>query len=115
MAMAVIKPCGGEGHKEATEVSTLTRMEPRCSCFVQHLMPAGTEIGGADANYPDVFEQTLLPVMAQQPQWWPEPRRCLLSPLLVVHPDELRRTRCASCNRHILVHRRVLPSAACAP
>jgi hypothetical protein len=33
---------------------------------------AGTEISGADASYPQVFQQQLLPLMAQHRQWWPE-------------------------------------------
>ena len=36
------------------------------------LATAGTEISGADANYPEVYEQQLLPVMRQHRQWWPE-------------------------------------------
>lgn len=35
----------------------------------------GTEISGTDASYPQVYEETLLPLMRQQPQWWPEAHR----------------------------------------
>ena len=45
---------------------------------------AGTEIRNADANYPEVYEETVLPVILQRPEWWPKrcrqpvPRQCHL-------------------------------------
>lgn len=31
----------------------------------------GTEIEGADANYTEIFQQTVLPIISQQQEWWP--------------------------------------------
>ena len=35
----------------------------------------GTEIAEDDANYPEIYERTLLPIFQDQPQWWPEAHR----------------------------------------